>query len=174
VSIRFWISVGLLASATLLRAQATPTASRIGDLQVGIGYGIAQPDYTTNTFKGIVAYSAFDFTSHFGVEFDFRLLNGPGSTNLYEKTYEFGGRYHRTYGRLSPYGKVMVGRGVFNFQNGIANLAYNMGALGAGVDYRIKPYLSVRGDFEYQHWMGFPPHGLSPMVESVGVAYHFR
>ena len=50
--------------------------------------------------------------------------------DLYEKTYEVGGRYYRTYRKLSPYAKVMYGRGVFNFpalSDGFRpNLAYNL------------------------------------------------
>ena len=69
----------------------------------------------------------------------------------------------------------MIGRGVFNYPAYYhANLAYNMYAPGAGVDVRIKSYLNVRGDFEYQQWPSFPPNGLSPAVLSIGAAYHFR
>jgi hypothetical protein len=68
----------------------------------------------------------------------------------------------------------MYGRGVFNFQNNVANLAYNMFAGGAGTDIRINRFLNARADFEYQDWFGFPPHGLSPMVGTAGIAYHFH
>ena len=61
----------------------------------------------------------------------------------------------------------MYGRGVFNFPNMVdsvtntltptANLAYNIGAIGTGLDYRIVPGMNVRADFEYQRWIGFPP-----------------
>ncbi len=173
VAIRFWTIVGLLTTASLLQAQSSPTASRAGDLQVGVGYALAKPDYGPDNFKGLAGYAAFDFFHNFGVELDFRFLKGPDK-DLYEKTYEAGVRYHRTYGRFSPYGKIMVGRGVFNYQNSVANLAYNMVAGGGGVDYRIKPYLSLRADAEYQHWSGFPPNGLTPLVGYIGVAYHFH
>jgi hypothetical protein len=171
---RLWLLIGLLAGATLSHAQAVPTASRAGDLQVGFGYGVAIPDYTNDKFKGIAPYATFDFTPHIGVEVDFRLLKGPSNNSLYEKTYEIGGRYHIDYKRLKPYGKIMVGRGVFNFPNNVANLAYNMYALGGGTDVRVLPFLNVRADFEYQSWYGFPPHGLSPLVGTVGVAYRFH
>ncbi len=170
---RLWLLIGLSAGSTLLHAQAAPTASRIGDLQIGVGYGLANSDYAPEKFKGIAAYGGFDFTPHFGVEADFRLLNDSSPAAFYEKTYEVGGRYHRTYGRISPYVKIMAGRGVFNYQYSVANLAYNMIAGGGGVDYRAMRFLSVRADFEYQHWYGFPPHGLAPTVGTIGVAYHF-
>jgi hypothetical protein len=174
VVLRSWIAFSLVAGATLLHAQAVPTASRAGDLQIGVGYGIAKSDYSTSPYKGIAPYITFDFTHHLGVEGNFRFLQDPGSLNLYEKTYEIGGRYHITYKRLLPYGKVMYGRGVFNFQNNVANLAYNMYAIGGGTDYRLLPYINLRADFEYQSWSGFPPNGLNPIVGTIGAAYHFR
>ena len=57
-------------------------------------------------------------------------------------------------GRFVPYAKVLYGRGVFNFPvnpDGFrANLAYNLIAAGVGTDYKVKPYLYVRADWEYQ------------------------
>jgi hypothetical protein len=173
VATRLWILIGLLAGTPLLHAQSVPTASRLGDLQIGAGYAVAEPDYGPDRFKGLTAYADFDFFHNFGVELNFRFLKGP-TKDLYEKTYETGIRYHRNYGRFAPYGKIMVGRGVFNYQNSVANLAYNMAAGGGGVDFRVKPYLTIRADAEYQRWGGFPPHGLTPLVGSIGVAYHFH
>jgi Outer membrane protein beta-barrel domain len=171
---RFWLLIGLFAGSPLLHAQAIPTASRIGDLQVGVGYGLANSDYGPERFKGIAAYGGFDFTPHFGAEVDFRLLKDPSPAAMYEKTYEVGVRYHRTYRRISPYAKIMGGRGVFNFQYNVANLAYNMFAIGGGTDVRVNRFLNARADFEYQNWSGFPPNGLSPLVGTVGLAYHFH
>jgi opacity protein-like surface antigen len=71
----------------------------------------------------------------------------------------------------------MYGRGVFNSTyrgQTTANIAYNMLAFGGGLDYRVLPYLNIRGDYEYQRWFGFPPNGLTPSVVTVGVAYRFR
>jgi hypothetical protein len=172
VASKFWTSLGLMAVAPLLHAQSVPTATRNGDLQVGAGFAIASSDYAPEKFKGMAAYVDYDILYHFGIEGEFRFVTGP--TDLYEKTYEIGGRYHRNYGRFSPYAKIMIGRGVFNFQNGVANLAYNMGAIGGGVDYKIKPYITIRGDYEYQRWSGFPPNGLTPSTITIGAAYHFH
>ena len=166
------------AMSTVALSQATPTASRRGDLQVGGGYSDAASDYGDH-FTGFHLYGDFDFLTHFGAEAEFHFVKEGGSnpdfSDLYEKTYEVGARYFRAYGRVSPYAKIMVGRGVFNFPRyDHANLAYNLYAPGVGVDVRIKPYLNVRGDFEYQQWPGFPPTGLGPAILSIGAAYHFR
>lgn len=172
-----------LTVSAQLHGQASPTASRVADLQAGGTFNFASPDYTQKTFKGFGFYTTFDFKSHFGVEAEFHQLNGPTSAEgIYERTYEIGPRYVLHYGRFSPYAKIMFGRGVFNFPvsasnltNGTAaNLAYNMWAGGIGTDYRLRRSINIRADYEFQQWGGFPPHGLTPRVLSIGVAYHFH
>lgn len=173
---RIVIAITLLGSPALLHSQASPTASRAGDLQIGGGLSNANTDYVPNRVNGGTAYVDFDFYRHLGVEGEFRFIK-DGQTNIYEKTYEVGVRYSRIYkNRYQPYAKIMYGRGVFNFATAgvtTANLAYNMFAGGAGLDYRVLPYLNIRGEFEYQNWMSFPPNGLSPSVVTIGAAYHF-
>lgn len=185
---RLLLSLCLFSAATMLHAQATPTASRQGDAQVGGSFSSAASDYGKR-FNGFNIYGDFDFTQHWGVEARFNYVKAPSPSLLYEKTYEIGARYFRTYGRFVPYGKVMVGRGVFNYppcpppaaQNvSCANLAYNMFSLGGGTDVRVLPWLNIRADYEYQDWPSFrgTPNGssggLTPGMISIGAAYHFR
>ena len=118
-------------------------------------------------------YATLDFTNHFGGEFVIHQADSGQGDQLYERTYELGARYFRNYGRLKPYVKAMYGRGVFNFPNNVANLAYNLFTGGAGVDVEVLPYLNVRADYEYQTWLSFPPRGLNPQLLTFGVAYHF-
>jgi hypothetical protein len=160
------------ASAAAL-GQAKSTASRAGDLQVGVGYTTADSDYLPNRIRGLAFYADFDFKQNLGIEVDFHQLNDPNSSKVYERTYEFGGRYVRNYNRVSPYVKVLYGRGVFNFPQDEANLAYNMLVGGIGLDVHATQRINVRGDFEYQKWSSFPPNGLSPTLITIGVAYHF-
>jgi hypothetical protein len=166
---------GLLGAAAMLHAQSAPTASKALDLKIGGGFSTANSDYA-DRYNGGAAYIDFDFMPHIGVEGEFHFVKD--SADLYEKTYEAGGRYFRTYGKFVPYGKVMYGRGVFNFPplaDGFrANLGYNLAAGGIGVDYKVKPYLYVRGDWEYQHWFGFQNSSLSPNILTIGAAYHFK
>lgn len=184
---RILILLTLLVGTPRLFAQATPTASRSGDLLLGAGYTTAVSDYGKR-FKGFNIYGDFDFSRHFGVEANFHKVSAPNSP-LYEKTYEIGPRYFRTYGPFVPYVKVMFGRGVFNYpanpppapQNvARSNLAYNLYAGGVGTDIKLRPWLYVRADFEYQKWPGFrgietgPANGLTPELFSFGAAYHFR
>lgn len=160
-------------SLPALSGQATHTASRRADLQLGAGFVYDQSDYDPQALKGVAFYTTIDLTSHLGAEFAIHQANSSTGDSLYQRTYEIGPRYVRRYGAFAPYVKAMYGRGVFNFPKNIANLAYNMFAGGAGVDITILPYLNLRVDYEYQDWQSFPPQGLSPQVYMIGVAYHF-
>lgn len=166
-------------------AQAKATAVRAGDLQVGGGFVIAAPDYGQRNFKGYMGYATFDFMEHYGVEFNIHQLNAPSPSKLYERTYELGGRYVRHYGIAHPYAKLMYGRGVFNYEFDVANLAYNIGAIGLGSDFNVTRHINVRADYEYQNWFnfrGFVSQGnvtsnsssLSPQLFTIGAAYHFQ
>jgi Outer membrane protein beta-barrel domain len=168
--------LGLLGAAAMLHAQSEPTATRALDLKIGGSFATANSDYG-GRYNGGAAYINVDFLPHIGIEGEFHFVKDP--SDLYEKTYEVGGRYFRTYGRFVPYGKVMYGRGVFNFPPPIAggpraNLAYNLMAAGIGTDYKVRRYLYVRADWEYQQWFGFQNSSLSPSILTIGAAYHFR
>jgi hypothetical protein len=168
-----------------LHAQAMPTASAAGDLQIGGMFNLASPDYRPEKFKGYGFYTTFDFRYHVGIEGEFHQINDPNSTDgIFERTYEIGPRYVLRHGRYNPYAKAMFGRGVFKYPFMVdavthdltptATLAYNLGAIGAGVDYRVVPGMNVRVEYEYQQWFSFPPHGLTPMILSIGAAYRFH
>jgi opacity protein-like surface antigen len=169
-----WLALAvLLGSSSLLRAQANPTAARAGDLQIGVGYTIAKPDYGQQNFQGLAAYADFDLRSHLGLEAEFHQVSSSSGNQSYQRSYDVGGRYFRTYGALVPYVKVMVGLGNFNYPLGQTNLAYNLFAGGIGADYRIRPSLSLRAEYEMQRWSGFTNGGLNPQLVTLGLAYHF-
>lgn len=168
---------------SLLHAQVRPAATRGNSFQAGATFDLAQPDFGASTLSGFGVYLTDDFRPHWGMEAEFRLLLAPNSeAGIYEKTYEIGPRYSLNYGRFKPYGKFMLGRGVFQFppdpqhpaSGPSANLAYNLFAGGVGTDFRLRPSVNLRIDYEAQRWIGFPPAGLTPRVLSVGVAYHFH
>jgi len=171
----------LLGGASAAHAQASYTATRLLDVQVGGSYVNGNSDYARSRFNGYGIYGDLDFKHHFGVEGEFHYISDQDSNvNTYERTYELGGRYVRHYGRFSPYVKVMYGRGVFNYPENVANLAYNIAAFGGGTDIRVLRHLNGRVDYEYQKWFGFSKDGtpdtshvLSPSLLSGGFAYHF-
>ena len=163
----------LLGGSSLLHAQAVPTASRAGDLQVGAGFTIAKPGYGQQSFQGFTAYADFDLRSHLGIEAEFHQFSSATGDQSYQRTYLLGGRYFRPCGPLVPYVKVMFGRGDFNYPFGATDLAYNLFAAGVGADYTLRPSLSLRGEFEMQRWSGFSSPGLNPQLVTLGIAYHF-
>ena len=163
----------LLGGASALYSQALPTASRTADVQIGAGYSIARPDYVQQTFPGFAAYADFDFRPHIGIEGEFHQVYSTNGDQSYERTYAIGGRYFRTYGALVPYVKAMVGRGDFNYPFGQTELGYNLFAAGVGADFKLGPWLRVRGEYEFQKWSSFPNGGFTPQIVTIGAAYHF-
>jgi hypothetical protein len=164
----------LLGGASILYGQATPTASRAGDVQIGIGYCIGVPDYVHQTFPGFAAYADFDFRPHLGVEAEVHQIYSTNGDLSFERTFEIGGRYLRTYGPFVPYVKAMIGRGTFDYPFNQTELSYNMFAGGIGADVKAGPYLRVRGEYELQKWSSFPNGGLTPQIITIGIAYHFN
>ena len=164
----------MLLFASSCRAQAhAATAVRRADLQVGGGFSAADSDSSQKYFRGGSLYATLDVSSHFGAEFMFHQVKTQFSDGVYERTYEIGPRYIRHYGRLDPFVKASYGRGVFNFPDDVANLAYNMFTGTAGVDIHVQRHVNVRAEYEIQRWLNFPPHGLQPSVVTLGAAYCF-
>jgi hypothetical protein len=145
---------------------------RAGDAQIGAGFSLARPDYAPQNFQGFTAYGDFDFRPHVGVEAEFHQVFSTTGDRSFQRSYEIGGRYFRTYGPLAPYLKAMIGRGDFNYPLGNADLSYTLYAGGAGADFKLGPYLRVRAEYEFQKWTDFPTGGLTPQLLTFGVAYH--
>ncbi len=188
-------ALALFATPALV-SQAVPTASRRADLQAGVTFSFADPDYANdiysltqptageNRWHGYGAYVDLDLRYHLGIEANFHELSGPDPV-LYERTFQVGPRFVFPVGRrFAPYAKAMAGRGIFNFvaidpltgkSVQLANAGYNTQSIGGGLDLRLLPGLNVRlVDYEYQVWDNFPPNKLHPQVLSFGVAYHFH
>jgi hypothetical protein len=163
----------LLGGASILHAQATSTASRAGDLQLGLGYSSAKPGYGQQSFQGVTAYIDFSRHSQFGLEAEYHQLSSKSNDQSFQRTYEVGGRYFRNYGLLAPYIKAMIGRGDFNYPFGQTDLAYTLYAGGIGADLLVSPSLRLRMDYEVQSWSGFPNEALTPQIFTFAVAYHF-
>ncbi len=170
---------GLLCAAAVLIAsacsaqQTTPTAIRRASIQAGGGFAIAGSDYSQDAFLGGSVYATFDFSSHLGVEFMFHQVNTRHDDQISERTYELGPRYVLHYGAVEPFVRAAYGRGVFNYPNSVANLAYNMFTVAGGADIRLTRHVYARGEYEVQRWFDFPPNGLQPTVVTVGGAYRF-
>jgi hypothetical protein len=171
--------------APFATGQAAPTAERRLNVQVGGTFSLADPGvpknasvlYGRSSLSGGGIYTTLDPHHRFGLELGARQLFGD---SVSERTYLAGPRYFKPYGHYVPYGKVLVGRGKFKFPNNIGTLSLTAVSFGGGIDYRVNPAVNVRGDYEYQQWLGFAnnvhnfPGSLTPQVFSVGIAYHIR
>jgi hypothetical protein len=166
----------ILGSVDRLPAQGLPTATRAGDLQIGGGFTFGRSDYNFTPLHliGETVYTTFDMRHRWGGEFDFHNIKPTEDSTVYQRTYEIGPRIFLWRDPFRPYAKVMYGRGVYNFSQSRANIAYNIYTFGGGVDLAVKRPLNVRVDYEYQNWAGFPLGTLHPSVVTIGAAYHFH
>jgi hypothetical protein len=188
----------LICCTPFALGQAKPTATRTGALQIGGAFVADFPDYTRHKFYGYGFYADLDFGEHLGIEGIFRQADDTTiNPNInkkvpqYQRNIEGGLRYHRSYGKLLPYAKVMYGYGVMEYPPypapadptvSAATIGYNFVGLGTGVDYVVTTHITVRADFEYQSWFAsnnplLPknglPNGLTPIVYTGGVAWRF-
>jgi hypothetical protein len=166
----------LFGFSIFAQAQATPTASRAGSLQLGAGFTYVVPDYGQSHDKGPTFYGTYDFTQHLGVEADIHYASIIAPADIGEDSYLIGPRYVITHKRFAPYAKLLFGFGQLNLQFDTSphtktnHFAY---AVGAGLDYHLTRSINIRAfDFEYQQWSYLS--GLTPLVYTVGVAYQFH
>ena len=169
---------GVLSMSTWAHAQATPTASRLGSIQVGVGGTILNPDFGQKNIGQITFYGDFNLPYNLGVEGVIHYsVNTP--TDVSENSYIIGPRYIIRHQRFELYAKALVGVGHFGLQAGsFANpntATYFEYALGGGLDINVKRHINIRAfDFEAQKWPGFATNGLSPLAFTFGAAYSFH
>jgi hypothetical protein len=162
----------LLVLVPSLRAQAVYTAEQKTRIQVGGGAMALSPDYAQGTVIGFSAWGDYDFSKHIGIEASahFGEFITPGDTS--ENTYLIGPRFSYRRGRLTAYGKALVGRGTITNLNTNGSSSYNLYGFGGGVEYRLLRKVNIRVvDFEQQKWPDFGQSGLTPIVASIGASY---
>lgn len=168
----------VLSLATWSHAQAVPTASRTGSLQIGGAVTLISSDYAPRYYKGLSIYGDLDLFHNIGIEGDIHYsIITPDDTS--ENSYLLGPRYSWHHKRFTPYAKALVGFGRFGFQQGFYPVAstftYGEYAVGGGLDYQVSRHINIRPfDVEFQKWPNFHPNGLSPIVYNFGVAYVLR
>jgi hypothetical protein len=169
-------------------SQAIPTATHGSDLQVGGSYLFGYPDYSPEKAYGFGIFVDYDFMQHYGLTFDYRRADVSQHVDN-ETSYEFGARYHRSYGRLTPYIRAAAGRGIYQFaptdhsnpgsegfsaaQSG-ASTGYTLYDLAGGVDVKLSSHFSARVEGDYQRWLSGPnlENGLTPVLYTAGIGYH--
>jgi len=171
-----------LVLPSALHAQATAAATRGGIAQAGVAYTLSNEDeYPGRHLQGMTIYGTFDLNNHIGVEGNVHLASLFKSYFDYkESSYDAGLRWAQHYRRFTPYAKALVGFGHATAPSpnqivgGSTPGTYFLFGLGGGLDYSLSSKINARADFEYQRWPNFPPHGLTPPLFNVGVAYRFR
>ena len=171
-----------LVLPSALHAQATAAATRGGIAQAGVAYTYSNEDeYPGRHLQGLTIYGTFDLNNHIGVEGNVHLASLFKSYFDYkENSYDAGLRWAQHYRKFTPYAKALVGFGHATAPSpnqivgGSTPGTYFLFGLGGGLDYSLTEKINARADFEYQRWPNFPPHGLTPPLFNVGVAYRFR
>ena len=166
----------VLAMPACAQVVASATGSR-ATLAVGGLFSYTQPDYdaptnsvtsSTNHLMGIGAFVDYRMSRWVQLEAESRWQHWNQYQDQFvsENMYGVGLREPiHTFGRLTPYGKALIGFGSGNFLTGRAA----MYAFGGGTDYRLKKRISLRADFEFQQWRVTPT--LAPYTGSIGLSY---
>lgn len=171
----------LWTTAPFSHAQATPTATQGGSIQLGAGYSFASPDYGQKKIQGFTIYGDYDFTRHWGIEGNIHRVSIITPYDIGEDSYLLGPRYVFRHNRFRPYAKAQLGFGRFKTDyvpaEHLANYTntYKIYSFGGGLDYHLNRHVNIRAvDFEYQGWPGYGKNGLSPYVFTFGAAYTFH
>ena len=137
----------------------------------GGGLSYYNLQYGDHKNVGITAFADADTVRRIGLEAEARWLDFHQTSNVHAETYLGGVRYHFNVGRFQPYVKGLAGLGEFNFTYNYAHGSYFVIAPGGGVDYFLKPRVSIRvADFEYQYW----PQFTFGAMTSVGITSGIR
>lgn len=177
-----------------LGAQAPPSAESGVPTTLWIGASVStfNPDYgcpNSSPFScgqhqliGVVPHldtSSFLF-GRIGVEGEARLLLFHGPIAMVQYSYLGGPRVRLfRYRDVVLTGKFLVGWAHLDVSPGLGDGGYFAYAPGAAIDYRLKPFISARIDYEYQRWPGYScfkcgnggSGGLTPNGFSFGVSY---
>lgn len=174
---------GLILALSLTgqaRAQAIPTATTPASLEVGAGYSVASPDYGQKNLQGFTGFADLNIGLHWGVEADAHIVDLITPTDIGENSYMIGPRYRFPFGHFNLYAKGMAGYGNFRVLETQDNQGQYTGyyfayGLGGGLEYRASEHIVIRAiDVDWQKWPNYAKDGLTPIVYTFGVAYHFR
>lgn len=142
-------------------------------MAVGAEGSAFNPNYGPNWIYGGGFFVDLRFTRWVQAEAEGRWLRAHQFDDIYEDNYLIGPRVPiHTFGRFTPYAKVLIGVGTMNFQNNYAYGRFTNIAYGGGVDIAVSNRVTFRAvDFEYQQWPNWVQGTLSPYGISSGISY---
>lgn len=178
------LACALAVTAPRLHAQASATATG-NALSVGLVFQNADPDYGPSRSSGIGAYANFDFARYLGLTAEVNVPTAFSNVIYPERTFLFGGRGVYRRGRYGVYFKALGGLAAAGNNSSVdpaitasqlinAGQSYGAVAIGGGLEYRLERPLTLRLDYESQHWLGYEPNSLTPNIISIGAAYRFQ
>ncbi len=171
---------GLLAMAG--HGQVAPSAYGPGhSLWVGGAYSNVNASFPYGSAQrlwGIGVFADYHVNGPLGVEAEARFMRFNSFYGETEDNYLAGPRYAvRRFGRFEPYGKFLVGVGKIQYPFTIGSGSYLALAPEGGVSYRLGKRWAIRGEYEYQFWLGSPgfagepAHQLTPNGFHAGIAF---
>ncbi len=172
----------LLGGGSQANSQAIPAIERPIQLQGGVGFSFASPDYGGTSalvpyIKGFTIFGDAIYHRRFGLEAEVHDNSILTPKDIGENTYMIGPRFSPIReDRMNLYVKVLGGIGAFQYQQSTyANPhtdTYGAFAFGGGIEFNASRHITVRAiDIEKQSWPGFAPNGLKPFVTTLGIAY---
>ena len=139
-------------------------------MAVGGAFSAYRNPYGQRTLGGTAFYADVNPTWRYGVEAEMRSLNDNADEGVTLRNYFVGLRVAARPGRISPYGKFMVGAGKITFPFQYAKGTFFAYAPGGGLDVRLNDFITVRTlDFEYQMWQDLPYGTFRPYGISTGI-----
>jgi len=168
-----------IAWAERASAQEMPTETKPGAfIAAGGEFSAYKLDYGEHKLGGYGMYLDMNLTTNYGIEGEARWLNINQQANVYASTYLVGPRMMfnpRILGPVTPYVKLLVGDGKFNFPYNYATGSYFVLAPGAGADMQLgqSKFIVRLIDVEYQDWPQFSFGPMHSYGVSVGISYRF-
>lgn len=164
-----------IASGASLYGQASPTATGPGSyIAVGATYSYFQFPYGKQSSGGYTIFGDANLTRALGLEAEYRRVDLGTAEQTRFSNLLIGPRYAFTlHHHISPYLRLLVGRGTFDFPYTYAQGSYFTIAPGAGVDLQLRESrVSLRLiDFEYQTWPDFTYGAAHPYGVSAGLKF---
>lgn len=154
-------------------SQAAPAAERGGlVLSAGAMGSAFTLQYGDRKMLGITAFVDAESRRRLGIEAEGRLLKFHETANVHASTYLLGPRFHWKLGRWEPYGKALIGEGLFTFPYEFRHEHDLVIAPGGGLDIRINRILQIRAvDAEYQVWPQFSFGSMTSAGVSAGLRF---
>lgn len=119
-----------------------------------------------------------DYTRHYRLlnpSLEFRVSHADGD-NVGQTSYMGGLKGSRDYGRLHPYGDLLLGYGIITFTHPRGTYYRDNSIIfgaGGGVDVDIVGNFAAKAEFQYQSWkLGNANSRLTPSLLSIGIVYH--